>query len=329
MRKNIIKEFLEKNKVPIINNKYNNPSLSEGEIINLENTLKVNLPDDFKIFLLKNNGGQPIPELFLTPHSDEFYDLIIETFNTAEDIIEIFNYLNNEKLKNISTPIKFLPIGNNGEFDYIGLNLDKSEFGYVYFLQDDTDTFYFLDYSLTSLLQNYSTDENSAFEALAYCRDNKSIKFLIENNEIELNNLEEPLNLAIKYENIELFNYFIDKGVKPTNIVLYAPIYINETLGIEILDKLFTFKELDLNQCGFDGVNMLMIAIKNKKFKIANSLINHGINVSKKDTNGKNALNYIDDLYLPEKLTDEEKTSFRELRIKLKENINNDPTTPG
>jgi cell wall assembly regulator SMI1 len=324
-----IKKFLEKNKAPIINNKFNNPGISENEITNFENNLNITLPKDFKKFLLKYNGGQPIPEIFLTPNSEEYSDINIENFNTLEVIIEEYNYLKNERLNNVTSTINFLPIANNGHFDYIGLNLNKDEFGYVYFLQDDTENFYFIDYSLTSLLQNYSTDENSAFEALAYCKDNNSIKYLVENNEIKLNNLEEALELAIKYENIELFNYFIDKGVKPTNIVLYAPIYINDTLGVDILEKLLTFKDLDLNQCGFDDVNMLMVAIKNKKFKIANSLINHGINTSKKDKNEKNALNYLDELNSMEKINNEEKALYKELKIKLNEKINNDPTTSG
>lgn len=111
---------------------FSSKTIAEKDIINLEATLDIKLPEEYRKFLLEFNGGRPTPRGFKTidkkVHSrvKMFIPLGIENHQNLEKVY--LEYVVGNKIPNTVFPIAIDPLEN-----FILLSLDKKNFGTVLF----------------------------------------------------------------------------------------------------------------------------------------------------------------------------------------------------
>lgn len=95
--------------------------LIPNDISTLEIQLKLKLPESFKKFLIKNNGGYPIDELFFRGYEiDEFFSIKYGEETIREQLRILTNFFDNEK----SVPFA----DSNGGIIYININNNNKIF---------------------------------------------------------------------------------------------------------------------------------------------------------------------------------------------------------
>jgi len=109
------------------------PLLTEGQITRLEKQLDVKLPDEYRSFLLRTNGGKPHPDFFPIP--------LHKTLTTGR-LVTLFGIGRPAKESNIDWNYKNLigqlpnyhfPIGITPEEDMVTLSLGRLDMGRVYY----------------------------------------------------------------------------------------------------------------------------------------------------------------------------------------------------
>jgi len=109
------------------------PLLTEKQIDRVERELDVKLPEEYRSFLLRNNGGKP--------HRDFFPIQSHKTLQTGR-LVSLFGLGRAEKQSNIDWNYKNLigqlpnyhfPIGITPEEDMITLSLGKLDAGRIYY----------------------------------------------------------------------------------------------------------------------------------------------------------------------------------------------------
>lgn len=115
----------------------NNKPLSLKEITDFESRMSVQLPEKFKRFLLKWNGGSPEPSLFNI--SSEQGTSVLNMFNGIGDM-----YDNLEKVIDIyefRLPDGFIPIGDDpaGNIICLGINSPYNEKIYYWDHEQESD----------------------------------------------------------------------------------------------------------------------------------------------------------------------------------------------
>jgi hypothetical protein len=112
-----------------------NPPVSMDQIATFESRWQINLPEAYQNFLLKNNGGEPIPATFpitglpLNPKGEiqAFFGLRAEI--ESEDLNWVLENLNGPQ------PLGVLPIAVTPVGDYLCLDTLKPENPVVYWSQ--------------------------------------------------------------------------------------------------------------------------------------------------------------------------------------------------
>lgn len=109
--------------------------VSEQDLVNVEKQLKIKLPDSYRYFLKKYNGGYPQPDGFDFANGEDgsSVDKFLEISDSKnESLIEYFNQYKNRIPKNYA-PIAKDPGGN---LILIGVNGEKAE---VYFWDHENE----------------------------------------------------------------------------------------------------------------------------------------------------------------------------------------------
>lgn len=133
--------------------------LTEQDISKIENELDVQLPQDYKNFLLKNNGGSPVEGWIfdftqIIPESDEPFEnnSVIRKFSALSELPFFYGNLIAEEL----IPKKFLPIASDPFGNEILLCADQDNYGRIYFADHemyDPETDYWI---LTELADSFA-----------------------------------------------------------------------------------------------------------------------------------------------------------------------------
>jgi hypothetical protein len=105
--------------------------ISENEIVVIENCIKHKLPDDYRNFLLKHNGGRPEPFIFKVDKFNEG-ESSVHTFLGIDREIESDNLLWSYKTLKNRLPNTFLSVGYSDSDDQICLDLSEKNYGKVY-----------------------------------------------------------------------------------------------------------------------------------------------------------------------------------------------------
>jgi cell wall assembly regulator SMI1 len=109
------------------------PPIVENDIVQLETSLGIKLPDSYRYFLLKHNGGRPKPDVFAIPDDpipnqasmvDFFYSICTDS---TYDLIETYMVLQGRIPDNMFA-IACDPGGNQ-----ICLSLSGEDAGKIYF----------------------------------------------------------------------------------------------------------------------------------------------------------------------------------------------------
>lgn len=115
------------------------PEITIEEIRKIEELFGFKLPIDYINFMLKYNGGRPIPDAFWLGDDPEdisgihtFYSLNIET--KSGNLLEAIKVLNGRMPKGIF-PIAFTDTG-----DCVCLDLNKENYGKVYWWDHERET---------------------------------------------------------------------------------------------------------------------------------------------------------------------------------------------
>lgn len=114
--------------------------LSEERLDIFERAISSRLPEAYRDFLLRYNGGQPVPSFFWIESRKDgsavnrFYGLY-----DARTPFSIDTYANNKELYGI--PASLLPIGDDGMGNFICIDLSPEHFGSIYFLDHDRHPF--------------------------------------------------------------------------------------------------------------------------------------------------------------------------------------------
>lgn len=132
-----------------VNLRSRNEKLTESDIIDFQLKYNITLPDNYKKFILENNGG--------IVEDSEFIKLMLSIRHgkaTVDFIIEIHQILE----KNISE--NYLPIATDWSGNVITINLEKnSNYGKIYAFYFDVDRVEVIAKSLEELLGVKSIDE--------------------------------------------------------------------------------------------------------------------------------------------------------------------------
>ena len=109
--------------------------LSWERLVNIENRIQKELPQDYRNFLLKYNGGQPVPSFFwIQPFHDgsgvyQFYGI-----HDGPIHLSIDTYLGEERY---GIPNSMIPIGDDGMGNFICLGINSTNYGEIFFLDHD------------------------------------------------------------------------------------------------------------------------------------------------------------------------------------------------
>ena len=111
---------------------YKNPTeISDKDIIQYENESNILLPDEYKLFLLKTNGGSPSKNVYNLTSKKNF---VIGHFFTLLSKVEMYTLRKNNNNDIRSFPNNYLAIADTVNGDYILLNTDNqsNDFGSIY-----------------------------------------------------------------------------------------------------------------------------------------------------------------------------------------------------
>ncbi len=98
----------------------------------LESDYNIKLPEEYKNFLLKFNGGYPEPNIFSMTMNDQNNDGMIHRFLRVnhDEVDGIYYYL---ELYKERIPEEFLPIAYDPGSNLILIGISKSNHGKIYF----------------------------------------------------------------------------------------------------------------------------------------------------------------------------------------------------
>ncbi len=140
--------------------------LTNYDILNLEQELNLQLPQDYKNFLLKNNGGAPVQDWVfdftqIIPESGKPFDnsSVIREFSTLSELPFFYGNLIGEEL----IPEKFLPIASDPFDNQILLCADENNYGKIYFADHemyDSETDHWL---MTELADSFTEFINKLY----------------------------------------------------------------------------------------------------------------------------------------------------------------------
>ena len=142
----------------------NNTENVAEHIIKLENDLNIVLPEDYKQFLIKYNGGwTPETEIYFND-----FDYEINGFNGVNKAKGASNFY--YRIENAVDKIRndffedlengYLNIGSDlGSFYYINIETNSDKYGSIYFMDEDREDFIYVCSSFKELTQKARTPD--------------------------------------------------------------------------------------------------------------------------------------------------------------------------
>lgn len=141
---------------------YSMPPIQESDISRIERLFNITLPQDYRQFLLRYNGGRPEPSVFRIKNyynSDNM--AVIDTFlgisNGQEDSLEEYIKTYRDRMPKNIIPIAYDPGGN-----IIAISVSGNDQGYIYFWEHESeadegdtpsyDNLYLIDENMTSFI---------------------------------------------------------------------------------------------------------------------------------------------------------------------------------
>lgn len=145
----------------------NGYKIKESLIINFEKKFDVKLPDDYKRFMLENNGGESDDDFIF-----EFYDDVIKKNNRS--VIRCFFRIYENKEEKVYDDLgqicenmwgngiidrKMLPIADDPGGNVICMSINNEDFGTIYFLNheiEDCDTGFLFSNKICSSFSDFT-----------------------------------------------------------------------------------------------------------------------------------------------------------------------------
>lgn len=110
------------------------------DIQRMEKLLNVQLPDDYKSFLIRNNGGRPVPKYFLIGDPKNRRVGQVLDFFGIDDPVESCRLDWNYHVFSERMPNGFFPIACEDGGNIICLAIDSGRFGSVYYWDHNGET---------------------------------------------------------------------------------------------------------------------------------------------------------------------------------------------
>lgn len=138
-----------------------NEKITLKDITEFENRCNINLPNEYKDFLLRYNGGYPKASTFKI--SDEYGESVVNKFygigNMKGNLDKVYEILDGE------LPEGFISIGSDPGGNEICIGIDEKYYGKIYFWIHDMESdeelsnMFFLADSFTSFFENLYESE--------------------------------------------------------------------------------------------------------------------------------------------------------------------------
>jgi hypothetical protein len=115
--------------------------ITSEKINNLENKTDINIPLNYKEFLLKNNGGYPKKRGFLYRVQTNGRRAVVNKFLGIHDgeNNNLYKYLITYKIREKRLPSNLIPIANDPGGNLICLSINGEDVGKVYFWDHDLE----------------------------------------------------------------------------------------------------------------------------------------------------------------------------------------------
>ena len=113
------------------------PPITQDRVFQFESLNEIKLPNDYKSFLIKHNGGKPAPNYFpLTGHREDASDVVLfYGIDYPSESLELqWNFDLNKGYFEDPAFDNFFQIANDGFNDKICLDLSEERFGAVVFI---------------------------------------------------------------------------------------------------------------------------------------------------------------------------------------------------
>ena len=108
------------------------PNASEEAIRDLVESLGVVLPDDYRNYLLQNNGARPSKTDYWMPGEKNWIESVHEMYALLSP--DHPRSINQFLIENHGVPSGWLPIANSGYGDYTVISLLEEDRGVIYYL---------------------------------------------------------------------------------------------------------------------------------------------------------------------------------------------------
>jgi hypothetical protein len=109
------------------------PALSEVRLRSVERELGVALPDDYRSFLLKHNGGRPFPAGLLLPVDGTLVPWRLHFFLGIDDPVESCSLTSVHRVTEPTRPAGTIPVASNEGGNLFYLRCADPSKGRVYF----------------------------------------------------------------------------------------------------------------------------------------------------------------------------------------------------
>lgn len=115
-----------------IHMEHQGPATSLEEIADFESKIELVLPDEYKAFLLKYNGGQPTPDSYAMWGKDTISE-VVHFFYGFRMKYECFNLIDNICCYDERMPFELIPIACDPFDNQICISTKPSEYGWIWF----------------------------------------------------------------------------------------------------------------------------------------------------------------------------------------------------
>ena len=114
--------------------------LLQKKLGEFEKQAHITLPNDYRNFLLRYNGGQPTPSFFWIKLQEDGSS-IHQFYGLHDDpvFLSLKTFAGKERY---GIPESMLPIGDDGTGNYICIGISSTNFGKVFFLDHDKHPFH-------------------------------------------------------------------------------------------------------------------------------------------------------------------------------------------
>lgn len=192
-----------------------------NEVSKFEKIINGKLPDYYKNFILKNNGGRPVPNIFSTLNGE--YETDIQFFFGFG--AGVYNLRNNHLNFQIELTKNFIAIAIDSIGSLILLNIDSGE---VYYFDHEIEEIFLISNSFKEFISNlYELDEDESELDIAVSSQNiLYFKNLISEN-IDINDIVDEFDQSIAVvaalaNKLKLLKFFIENGAKIDGVLFNA-----------------------------------------------------------------------------------------------------------